>query len=79
MKTAKQFAEEYYNLIYNNYGSLQDLEDYFIEYGKQLLIEASKRADFIKLPSISDEDDETIVYDYEIDKNSILNIINELK
>ena len=55
MKTAKQFAEEYYNLIYNNYGSLQDLEDYFIEYGKQVLIEASERATII-LKDVYSED-----------------------
>lgn len=96
MKTAKQFAKEYYSLISNNYDSLEDLEDYFIEYGKQLLIEAADKGYAL----IKDHDGYTREYvtgDYstEIDmsensplkygcsvifeKDSILNIINELK
>ena len=82
MKTAKQFAEEYYNLIYNNYGSLQDLEDYFIEYGKQLLIEASERAklqvdDYFEITESGKVSNEDCCVT--ISKSSILNIINELK
>ncbi len=79
--------EELYNNAKLNYletdenGGLFEntVKKLMLEYGKQVLQLASEKADFIRLPSISDEDDETIVYDYEIDKNSILNLINELK
>ena len=47
-----------------------------LEYGKQLLIEASERAE-TKINYIHDDED---VYQADIvDKSSILNIINELK
>ena len=34
MKTAKEFAESYFDLSSNNYGSLQDLEEYFEKFGE---------------------------------------------
>ena len=48
-----------------------------LEWGKTLvqaaLKAASEKASFLRNHSVSEEDDETIVYDYEIDKYSILN------
>lgn len=40
MKTAKEYTDEFYQMIWNNYDSSQDLTQMFIEYGKQCAEEA---------------------------------------
>lgn len=49
MKTAKEFAEDFYKMIWNNFDSSEDLSNMFMEYGKQCAGEALKDARF-KVP-----------------------------
>lgn len=86
MKTVKQIIEKHYKLDTDEEGNavmyLGQIEDLLLEYGKQLLIEASERAklevdDYFKITESEKVSNEDCCVT--ISKHSILNIINELK
>lgn len=83
MKTTEEIiSKDNPNYKYNSY-SFTEVQNFMIEYGKQLLIEASERTTTkcLNMESFGSENQSSCSEcEYHIvDKSSILNIINELK